>query len=74
MHGFIFKWVILNEKQLRLYTNLESIKIKIGYRGDKVISEKLRINVKIADKDKKKLFTKNIDFSKMRNLRVSKSS
>jgi hypothetical protein len=62
----------LNEKQLRLYAGLESI--KIGYGGDKVVSEKLGINVKTIARGREELLTKNIDFSRIRNLGAGRPS
>jgi len=62
----------LNEKQLRLYAGLESI--QIGYGGDKAVSEKLGINVKTAARGRTELLTKNIDFSRIRNLGAGRPS
>jgi chaperonin cofactor prefoldin len=62
----------LNEKQLRLYAGLESI--KIGYGGDKVISEKLGINVKTVARGREELLTRNIDFSRIRDLGAGRPS
>lgn len=62
----------LNEKQLRLYAGLESI--KIGYGGDKVISEKLGINVKTVARGREELLTRNIDFSRIRDFGAGRPS
>jgi len=53
----------LNEKQLRLYAGLESI--QIGYGGD---------NVKTVARGREELLTKNIDFSRIRNLGAGRPS
>ena len=62
----------LNEKQLRLYAGLESL--QIGYGGDKVVSEKLGINVKTVASGKAELLTKDIDFSRVRDLGAGRPS
>lgn len=62
----------LNEKQLRLYAGLESI--QIGYGGDKAISEKLGINEKTVARGRTELLTKDIDFSRIRNIGAGRPS
>jgi predicted Zn-ribbon and HTH transcriptional regulator len=62
----------LNEKQLRLYAGLESI--QAGYGGDKAVSEKLGINEKTVARGREELLTKDIDFSRIRNVGAGRPS
>lgn len=62
----------LNEKQLRLYAGLESI--QIGYGGDKAVSQKLGINEKTVARGRTELLTKDIDFSRIRNVGAGRPS
>jgi len=62
----------LNEKQLRLYAGLESI--QMGYGGDKAVSEKLGINEKTVARGRTELLTKDIDFSRIRNIGAGRPS
>ncbi len=55
---------ILDEKQRRLYAGLESI--KLGYGGDKVISEILGINIKTVQKGRHELLNNEISIKNIR--------
>jgi hypothetical protein len=49
----------LNEKQRRLYTGLESI--KIGYGGDKLIAQLFNINQETVSKGRQELVSGNFE-------------
>lgn len=56
----------LNERQARLYLGLESM--KLGYGGDKTISELTGVNVKTISKGRIELLNKEITLARMREV------
>ena len=63
---------LLNEKQKRLFAGYESI--KIGYRGDKIISQKTGLNIKTVSRGRKELLSKDIDVEKIRKTGAGRPS
>jgi len=63
---------LLNEKQKRLFAGYESI--KIGYRGDKIISQKTGLNIKTVSRGRKELLSKDIDVEKIRKIGAGRPS
>lgn len=62
--SIILFYCTLNEKQRRLYAGLESL--KLGTRGDQVISELLGLNIKTVSKGKKELLDNSINIDTIR--------
>lgn len=64
--GIIFFFSTLNEHQRRLYAGLESL--KIGLKGDQIISELLNINVKTVSRGRKELLENAVNVDTIRSL------
>jgi len=64
--SIVLFYCTLNEKQRRLYAGLESL--KLGNRGDQVISELLGLNIKTVSKGKKELLDNSINIDTIRTL------
>jgi hypothetical protein len=62
----------LNEKQRRWYAGLESL--KIGYGGDKIISQRTGLDVKTVVKGRKELEFKEIDIERIRKFGAGRPS
>ena len=58
--AIILFYSILDERQRRLYAGLESL--KLGYGGDSLIAEFLKIDSHTVGKGRKELIDKNLDF------------
>ena len=63
---------LLNEKQKRLFAGYESI--KIGYRGDKIISQKTGLNIKTVSRGRKEMLSEDIDIEKIRKAGAGRPS
>ncbi len=63
---------LLNEKQKRLFAGYESI--KIGYRGDKIISQKTGLNIKTVSRGRKEMLNEDIDIEKIRKAGAGRPS
>ena len=64
--GIIIFFSTLNEHQRRLYAGLESL--KIGLKGDQIISELLNINVKTVSRGRKELLENAVNVDTIRSL------
>lgn len=62
--AIILFFSILNEKQKRLYAGLESL--KLGYGGDKIISELIGVDVHTVSKGRKEIVSGKIDNERIR--------
>jgi len=62
--AIILFFSILNEKQRRLYVGLEAL--KLGYGGDKIISELLGVDVHTIAKGRKELLSGDVDIERIR--------
>lgn len=62
--SIILFYCTLNEKQRRLYAGLESL--KLGSKGDQVISKLLNLNMKTVAKGKKELLCNSIEVDTVR--------
>ncbi len=63
--SIILFYCTLNEKQRRLYAGLESM--KLGKKGDQIISELLGLNIKTVSKGKKELLDNSINIDTIRS-------
>ena len=63
---------LLNEKQRRWFAGLKSI--KLGYGGDKVVAQKLGLDVKTVAKGRVELQASDIDMSRIRSAGAGRAS
>lgn len=64
--AIIIFYSLLDEKQRRLYTGLESLKLGVG--GDKVIAEMLGLNMKTVRKGRQELLDRDVNLEAVRNI------